>query len=198
MHVIRVGSDGMVQLIPASSWRWEGNHDPASWTVRVRAYGPSTSTTWNLPASGVVFVRWGGTPGQPYVGTGPLSWAHTTARLQSETERSLADEAGGPLAQLLAIPSDGGDDSDSDPLKLLAPISPALAAKRCLWRQAQPVGAKARRPRHKPTGSNTGSGRCRPSRWRRSAKIHSRPSWPRVEHRHLCFSTPMARRSARP
>ena len=118
MHVIRM-TDGMVTLIPASSWHWEGNHDPASWTVRVTAYGPSTSTTWNLPASGVVFVRWGGTPGQPYVGTGPLSWAHTTARLQSETERSLADEAGGPLAQLLAIPSDGGDDSDSDPLKLL-------------------------------------------------------------------------------
>ena len=109
----------MVQLIPASSWHWEGNHDPDSWTVRVTAYGPSTSTTWNLPASGVVFVRWGGTPGQPYVGTGPLSWAHTTARLQSETERSLADEAQGPLAQLLAIPQDGGDDDGNDPLARL-------------------------------------------------------------------------------
>ena len=42
-----------------------------------------------------------------------------TARLQSEAERSLADEVGGPLAQLLAIPSDGGGDSDSDPLKML-------------------------------------------------------------------------------
>ncbi len=52
-------------------------------------------------------------------GPAPISWAHTTARLQSEAERSLADEAQGPLAQLLAIPSDGGDDSDSDPLKLL-------------------------------------------------------------------------------
>ena len=119
MHVIRMGADGMVQLIPASSWHWEGGHDPATWTVRVTAYGPSTSTTWNLPASGVVFCRWGGTPGQPYVGTGPLSWAHTTARLQSEVERSLADEAQGPLAQMLAIPSDGGDDGDGDPLKLL-------------------------------------------------------------------------------
>ena len=119
MHVIRVGGDGMVQLIPASSWHWEGTHDPATWTVRATAYGPSTSTTWNLPASAVVFLRWGGTPGQPYVGTGPLSWAHTTARLQSEAERSLANEVQGPLAQLLAIPSDGGDDSDSDPLKLL-------------------------------------------------------------------------------
>lgn len=76
-------------------------------------YGPSTSTTRHLPFAGVVFVRWGSTPGQPYVGTGPLSWAHTTARLQSEIERSLADEAQGPLAQLLAIPQDGGE---GDPL----------------------------------------------------------------------------------
>ena len=119
MHVIRMDGAGMVRLIPASSWHWEGSHDPASWTVRVTAYGPSTSTTWNLPASGVVFVRWGSTPGQPYVGTGPLSWAALTARLQSEAERSIADEAGGPLAQLLAVPQDGGDGSDDDPLKLL-------------------------------------------------------------------------------
>ena len=126
MHVIRIGRDGMVTLIPASNWHWEGSHDPDSWTVRVTAYGPSTSTTWNLPASAVVFVRWGGTPGQPYVGTGPLSWAHTTARLGSEVERSIADEAAGPLAQLLAVPQDGGDDGEDDPLKMLrADISAA-------------------------------------------------------------------------
>ena len=119
MHVIRMGADGIVRLIPASSWHWEGSHDPATWTVRVTAYGPSTSTTWNLPAAGVVFCRWGSSPGQVYTGTGPLAWAHTTARLQSETERSLADEAGGPLAQLLAVPQDGGDDSGEDPLKML-------------------------------------------------------------------------------
>ena len=119
MHVIRMDADGMVRLIPCSSWHWEGNHDPASWIVRATCYGPSTSTTWHLPASGVVFVRWGGTPGQPYVGTGPLSWASTTAKLQSEAERSLADEAAGPVAQLLAIPADGGDDGDDDPLKML-------------------------------------------------------------------------------
>ena len=65
-------------------------------------------------------MRWGGKPGTPYVGTGPLSWADTTARLQSEAERSLADEAKGPLAQLLAIPQDGGDGGeDTDPLKML-------------------------------------------------------------------------------
>lgn len=47
------------------------------------------------------------------------SWALTTARLPSEAERSLADEAQGPLARLLAIPSDGGDDSGFDPLAML-------------------------------------------------------------------------------
>ena len=116
VHVIRMSADGTVRLIPASSWHWEGSHDPATWTIRASCYGPSTSTTWNLPASAVVSLHWGSTPGQPYTGTGPLSWAHTTARLQSEAERSLADEAGGPLAQLLAIPSDGGDGGDDDPL----------------------------------------------------------------------------------
>ena len=119
MHVILVDPFAGVQLVPASSWHWEGSHDPRSWTVRATAYGPSTSTTWNLPAAGVVFATWGSNPGQPYIGTGPTSWAHTTARLQSEAERSLADEAGGPIAQLLAIPQDGGDDGNEDPLKML-------------------------------------------------------------------------------
>ena len=67
----------------------------------------------------MVYARWGGTPGQTYVGTGPLSWAHTSARLGSEAERSLADEAAGPLAQLLTIPADGGDDGDDDPTAAL-------------------------------------------------------------------------------
>ena len=119
MHVVRVGGDGAVRLIPCSSWHWEGSHDPASWTVRATAYGPSTSTTWNLPASAVVFIKWGSAPGQPYIGVAPTSWAHTTARLGSEVERSLADEAAGPLAQLLAVPLDGGADGDDDPLAAL-------------------------------------------------------------------------------
>ena len=119
MHVIDVDRDGRVTLLPCSSWHFEGDAHPRTWTVRATFYGPSTSTTRNLPYEGVVFVKWGSTPGQPYIGTGPLSWAHLTARLQSETERSLADEAAGPLAQLLAIPQDGGDDSEADPLAAL-------------------------------------------------------------------------------
>ena len=118
LHVIQVRA-GRALLVPASSWTWEGSHDPASWRVRATAYGPSTSTTWNLPASGVVFVRWGSTPGQAYIGTGPTSWAGTTARLGAEAERALADESAGPISNLLAVPQDGGDGTDSDPLASL-------------------------------------------------------------------------------
>ena len=119
MHVIDVDGAGRVSLLPCSSWHFEGDAHPRTWTVRATFYGPSTSTTRNLPYEGVVFVRWGSTPGQPYVGTGPLSWAHTTARLQSEAERSLADEACGPLAQLLAVPQDGGAEAEDDLLAAL-------------------------------------------------------------------------------
>ena len=116
LHVIDVSRAGRVSLLPAASWHFEGGAHPRTWHVRATYYGPSTSTTSRLPFAGVVFLKWGSTPGQPHTGTGPLAWAHTTARLQSETERSLADEASGPLANLVPIPQDGGDDSEGDPL----------------------------------------------------------------------------------
>ena len=119
LHAIRMGRDGQPKLVPCASWHWEGSHDPASWTIRATAYGPSTSTTWNLPASAVVFLRWGATAGQPYVGVSPLRWAGTSARLGAEVERALADEAGGPLAHLLPVPADGGDGGDDDSLAAL-------------------------------------------------------------------------------
>ena len=39
--------------------------------------------------------------------------------MNAATEKSLADEAGGPIAQILPIPADGGDGEDDDPLKSL-------------------------------------------------------------------------------
>ena len=51
-----------------------------------------------------MFAKWGATPGQPYIGTGPLSWASTTARLLSEAERHIGDEAAGPRGTLIPVP----------------------------------------------------------------------------------------------
>ena len=132
MHVIDMDALGRVTLLPCSSWHFEGSAHPDSWTVRASFYGPSTSVTRHLPFSGVVFVRWGGSPGQSYIGTGPLSWAHTTARLNSEVERSLADEASGPITNLLPYPQDGGDGEDDDPLKMLKSTIAAARGKAML------------------------------------------------------------------
>ena len=117
---------GRVDLTPAAFWNFEGlnvGSDGAElerdWQARVTTYGPSSSHTRLLPREAMVFVRWGTSPGTRYRGQGPTSWAFTTARLQGEVERSLANESSGPVAQLLAVPQDGGDDGDTDPLKLL-------------------------------------------------------------------------------
>ena len=76
--------------------------------------------TWDaMPQAGVVFHRWGSTPGAAYIGLGPLGWASASAKVSAETERSLGDESAGPLAKLLPIPQDGGDGGDDDPLKML-------------------------------------------------------------------------------
>ena len=118
LHVLRFMGGRMI-LIPASTWYWEGNADPADWVCTATAYGPSGSSTWRVPQSSVVFVAWGSPTARPYHGLSPSSWAADTARLNANTERSLADEASGPVAQLLPVPQDGGDDSEDDPLAML-------------------------------------------------------------------------------
>ena len=117
LHVIRF-MGGKLRLIPSSTWYWEGGADPETWLCTATAYGPSGSSTWRVPQSSVVFVAWGSPTARPYHGLSPSSWSADTSRLMANAERSLANEAGGPLAQLLPVPQDGGDggDDDSDPL----------------------------------------------------------------------------------
>ena len=121
LSVVVMGSDGALELVPAASWNFE-SLDPgaqegereSTWRARVTTYGPSTSYTRLVDRDRLVFVRWGTSPGTRYRGQGPTSWAHLTARLQGEAERSLADEAGGPISQLLTTPEGTDTDSDDD------------------------------------------------------------------------------------
>ena len=126
LHVLR-DMGGRLLLIPCSTWYFEGDADPATWLYTATAYGPSGSSTWRVPWNSVVFASWGSPTARPYHGIGPTGWASETSRLSAETEKSLADEAAGPLAQLIAIPQDGGDDTDdADPLgQLKATIATA-------------------------------------------------------------------------
>ena len=116
LHVIRM-SGGRLRLVPASTWYFEGDEDPADWIATCTGYGPSGSSTWRVPMDTVVFVTWGSPTARPYHGLGPGTWVADTFRLTANAERSLANEAGGPLAQLIPVPQDGGDgDEDTDPL----------------------------------------------------------------------------------
>jgi len=116
LHVVRM-MGGRLRLVPCSTWYWEGEADPATWLCTATAYGPSGSTTWRVPRASVIFCEWGSPTARPYHGLGPATWASDTARLNANAERSLADEARGPLAQLVAVPADGGaDDGEDDPL----------------------------------------------------------------------------------
>ena len=121
-HVIRM-MGGKLRLVPSSTWYLEGDSDPDSWRYTATTYGPSGSTTYRVPRDSVVHVQWGVSAARPYTGVGPSQWASETARLNANAERSLADEAGGPVAQLLAIPptgaAEGDGDTASDPSALL-------------------------------------------------------------------------------
>lgn len=104
--------DGMPELIPAASWDFHHaragakDESEADWLCRATTYGPSSSTTRWVPREQIVLARWGTSPGIRYRGRSPSNWAALTARLQGEVERSLADEAGGPIAQIIPVPQD--------------------------------------------------------------------------------------------
>ena len=124
LSVIDMNHDGELVLTPAAFWNFEALNTPGAehentWSARVTTYGPSSSRTRLLSRDRLVFVRWGTSPGTRYRGQGPTSWAHLTARLSGETEKTLGDEASGPVAQILPIPQDGGDGGDDDPLAML-------------------------------------------------------------------------------
>ena len=120
LSVVTMAGDGVVELVPAAFWNFENLNPGANegerestWMARVTTYGPSTSYTRVVDRDGMIFIRWGTSPGTRYRGQGPLSWAHLTARLQGEAERSLADEAAGPLAQIITA-NEGEDLSDTE------------------------------------------------------------------------------------
>ena len=96
---------GNVTLVPTAFYNFEkgseNDEHEEDWFCRATTYGPGSSTTRLLTRGRLIFVRWGTSPGTRYRGQGPTSWASLTARLLGEAERSLADEACGPLAQIV-------------------------------------------------------------------------------------------------
>ena len=120
----------MVELVPAAFWNFENVNPGAqegeresTWDMpAVTTYGPSSIVLDSAGAAAMVSFSPDGArvPARATGARGQRPGRSLTARLQGEAERSLADEAAGPLAQLIAVPQDGGaDDEDTDPLASL-------------------------------------------------------------------------------
>ena len=131
MHRIDT-TGGRVRLFPIGQWHWHSGNgaDPLTWTVKITEFGPSSTLTWTLPATGVLWIPWGVNASIPWVGRGALDWAALSARTNAAAERSLGHELSGPVGQLIAIPEAGaaeGNDDTNDGKPVTNPAD-ALAA----------------------------------------------------------------------
>ena len=102
---------GRVVLTPCASWDVTGGHDPASWVYTVDLAGPSSSETHKLPADSILHVRAELNGAQPWEGSAGLRGSSLTRILASQLERRLGEEAGAPIAKLIEVAIDGGDDA---------------------------------------------------------------------------------------
>ena len=86
-----------------------------------RLMGRMPISPGTLTDAEVFWVAWGTLSLERHRGQGPLSLAHLSAKAAAEAERSLGDEAGGPVGQLLTTPEgeevadDGDDTTPADP-----------------------------------------------------------------------------------
>ena len=112
LGVIEMGMEGdNLRLAPAASWDVRGGSDPASWLYRASLAGPGQQSAFeNIPAAGVVHIRYTSDTTRPWRGVGPLQSASLSGRLSAEISLALADEFSGPRGQLLPLPNVGGED----------------------------------------------------------------------------------------
>ena len=109
--LIQVGRAGL-KLSPAQSFDLSGGPNPDTWIYQLSLSGPGRTATYNhVPAAAVVHLRYAYDAARPWRGIGPLQAAALAGRLSAETTSALADESSGPRGGLLAIPTDGEDDT---------------------------------------------------------------------------------------
>ena len=105
VYLVDVAPRGRLRLLRASAADVSGDGpDPADWWYRLTITGPRTTRTVTAPAGSVVHVRYATEPHAPARGVSPLAYASLTGRLGANLERSLGYEAGGAIANLIALP----------------------------------------------------------------------------------------------
>ena len=99
---------GDVRIIPASTHSVNGG--PTAWDYDVTMAGPTRTLAYtSIAPDSVLHFKYAASNFAWWRGQSPLEVATLAGRLSAETIRSLADESGGPMAQIMGIPTDGGD-----------------------------------------------------------------------------------------
>ena len=113
-HLSLMGFDGGgdLALVPSGQWYWRGPVLERDWTATATVFGPSDSLTRTVRRDEAVFLQWSRLATEPHIGLSPGRLARLAARAAASVEKTLGDEASGPVAQILAVPE--GADSDSD------------------------------------------------------------------------------------
>ena len=112
--------DGRVVLQPCGFAYAHGDGpEEESWIYNCTLYGPTDSRHEWVPSASMLHTRYSVDSSRPWFGQGPMHWAHRTGTLAGVLESRLSEEAGGPVGHILAVPSDGGDGTDDDPLAAL-------------------------------------------------------------------------------
>ena len=95
-------------LLPVADHDVQGDSAfPGRWRYRLTMPAPSTSITRNASADTVLHARVGATPRQPWRGCSPLTNAGATRAVLEQVERSLSEEHGGPVGNVVAVPDPG-------------------------------------------------------------------------------------------
>ena len=110
VHVIHIGRDGL-ELVPAHAVDVSGQPF-GEWRYKLDVAGPDGAVTRDYPASSVLHVRLASDATSPWAGVPPLAWAVTSARLGTAIETRAAQEADGPVGNLITAPRDPGPPAD--------------------------------------------------------------------------------------
>ena len=113
---------GELEIIPAQSHNVMGGATKSSWRYDLTLGGPSVTQSYrDISAERVLHLRYSHHQSTPWRGASALEIATLAGRLSAATVKSLADESGGPLANLFGVPMPGDDPR-------LAPIRTAVGS----------------------------------------------------------------------
>ena len=124
VYLLDVAPGGRLRLLRATiSNVWGDSPDPPDWWYRLTLTGPRSTRTVTAPAAAVVHIRYATETHSPARGLSPLQYASLTGTLTAALEQSLGYEAGGAVANLIALP-----EGHNAPADLTAAIADAKGA----------------------------------------------------------------------